>query len=209
MKLFSLLYQGDVHFTSDAKIIPSEQIATLITAEKLVEKAKEDTLKLQQKTAAECEELKKQAYEEGFAKGLESFNEHLVQFEKELIRLRHDTQKAVLPLALKAAKKIVAKELEQHPETIVDIVMQVLAPIRQNHKVKIFVNKGDKEHLEKEKARLREVFESLQSLSIQERDDVSPGGCIIETESGIINASIENQWRALERAFETYMKAKP
>ena len=34
------------------------------------------------------------------------------------------------------------------------------------------------------------------------------GVCIIETEAGIINASLENQWRALESAFEAFMKQK-
>ena len=35
---------------------------------------------------------------------------------------------------------------------------------------------------------------------------IEPGGCIIETEAGIINAQLENQWRSLENAFESFMK---
>ena len=48
------------------------------------------------------------------------------------------------------------------------------------------------------------MFEQINILSIQEKGDISPGGCIIETETGIINASIENQWNALELAFKRY-----
>jgi type III secretion protein L len=59
--------------------------------------------------------------------------------------------------------------------------------------------------LEQEKQEIKKIFEHLQSLSIQERDDVEPGGCIIETEAGIINAQLENQWRALESAFASFM----
>lgn len=114
--------------------------------------------------------------------------------------------KLILPLALKAAKKIVTKELETRPETIVDIVLHTLTPVLQSHKITIWVNKADKEILEKEKSRIREKLEQIESLSIHERDDISPGGCIIETEAGIINASIENQWRAIEAAFDKYLK---
>lgn len=206
MKFFSLLYQGDIHFAADQKIIPAEQFSTLLTAQEVLEKANEDAATYKAEVDVECEELKKKAKEEGFNEGLSKFNEHLLQFDKELKKIRHEAQKSILPLALKAAKKIVSKELELHPETIVDIVMQTLSSVKQNHKIKIYINKAEKQALESEKNRLKEVFESLQSLSILEREDVSPGGCIIETESGIINASIENQWRSLESAFDKYMK---
>jgi type III secretion protein L len=206
MKIFSLLYQGDIHFAADQKIIPSEQLSTLLTAEEVLRKTQEDAATYKAQVDAECEELRKKAKEEGFNEGLSKFNDHLLQFDKEIKKIRHEAQKSILPLALKAAKKIVSKELELHPETIVDIVMQTLSSVKQNHRIKIYINKADKDPLESEKNKLKEIFESLQSLSILEREDVSPGGCIIETESGIINASIENQWRSLESAFEKYMK---
>lgn len=206
MKFFSLLYQGDIHLAADQKVIPAKDFSTLLSSQEVLEKAQQDAVEYKAQVEKECEELKKKAQEEGFNEGLAEFNNHLLQFEKELRKIRHETQKSILPIALKAAKKIVSKELELHPETIVDIVLQALAPVKQNHRIKIYVNKADKDTLEAEKPKIKEIFESLQSLSIQERSDVNPGGCIIETESGIINASIENQWRALESAFERYMK---
>ena len=134
------------------------------------------------------------------------FNEQLINFDKQLRQIRADLQKQILPLALKAAKKIVGEQLSVSPETIVDIVIQTLAPVTQNHRFNIYVNKVDKEILEAQKPKIKSYLEQVQVLTIQERSDIAPGGCIIETESGIINASIENQWRALESAFEKYMK---
>jgi type III secretion protein L len=205
-KFFSLIYQGDIHAAADEKRIPSDAFSTLLSASEILEKAKEDAATLLQITEKKCEELKEIAKQEGFAEGLALFNAHLLNFDNQLKMLRHDTHQSILPLALKAAKKIVAKELELHPETIVDIVLQTLAPITQSHRVTIYVSKADKEILEKHKPQIRELFEQVQSLSIQERADVQTGGCIIETESGIINATIENQWHSLELAFKKYMK---
>lgn len=206
MKFFSFIYQGDIHIASGQKVIPAEDFSTLLSSAEVLEKAKQDAEQYRQEVEKECEKLKEKAKEEGFAEGLARFNEHLVSFDRSLKKVYHETQKNIIPLALKAAKKIVAKELELHPDTIVDIVIQALSPIKQNHKITIYVNKVDKETLESSKTKLKEIFEHLQALNIRERADVSPGGCIIETESGIINASIENQWRALEAAFEKYMK---
>ena len=206
MRFFSLIYQGDIHPATDDKIIPAEDFSTLMQANEILEKAKEDAEHFKKKTLEECERLKEIAKEEGYQEGLTQFNERILFFESALRTLRIELQKQILPLALKAAKKIVGKELETHPETIVDIVLQALAPVTQNHQFTIYVNKVDKEALEAEKPKIKHILEHVQVLSIQERGDIAPGGCIIETEAGIINATIDNQWRSLERAFERYMK---
>lgn len=206
MKFFSLIYQGEIHPATDDKVISAEDFSTLMTAQEILQRAKEDAEDYRKQVDAECEALREKSKNEGFEEGLSKFNEHLVSFERNLRHLRVELQKQILPLALKAAKKIVSKELELHPETIVEIVIAALAPVTQNHRFTIYVNKADKETLEANKPRIKSILEQLQTLSVQERADVSPGGCIIETESGIINSSIENQWRALEAAFEKYMK---
>lgn len=206
MKFFSLIYQGEVHPADEDKVIPAEDFSTLMEAKEILSRAKEDAAHYKKQVEKECLELKEQAKEEGFAEGLTQFNAHLIQFDKQLRVLRTELQKQILPLALKAAKKIVADQLSLSPETIVDIVIQALAPVTQNQRITIYVNKDDKDALEAQKSRIKSYLEHVQVLTIKERDDVSPGGCIIETESGIINATIENQWRALEAAFEKFMK---
>lgn len=206
MKYFSLIYQGEIHPAEDEKVIPAEEFSTLMQASEILERAKEDAEQFKKKTEEEGRKLKEKAQEEGFDEGLQKFNEHLIHFDRQIRLIRMDLQKQILPLALKAAKKIVGEQLNLHPETIVEIVIQTLAPVLQNHRITIYVNKVDKEILETQKPKIKSILEHVQVLTIQERNDVSPGGCIIETESGIINASIENQWRALESAFDKYMK---
>ncbi len=204
MKLFSLIYQGDIHPSTDKKTIPAEEYSTLVSAMQILEKAREDVAKLFQETEKECQTLRKNAEEEGAQKGLEKLNEHIFFLDNELKALRHNLQQMVLPIALAAAKRILGKELETFPETIVDIVLQAIAPISESRRVTIYVNKDDKEYLDAEKPKLKEILEQAEILTIQEKADVERGGCIIQTEGGMINATIENQWRALERAFEKY-----
>ncbi|MES2345601.1 MAG: HrpE/YscL family type III secretion apparatus protein [Chlamydiota bacterium] len=206
MKFFSLIYQGELHTSEDEKIIPQEEYSILLSAEDVLKKAHEDAIRLKKETKEECEKLKEEARQKGFDQGLETFNEHILSFEKKIKKLHHEAYLQILPLALKAAKKIVSKELQMHPDTIVDIVLDALKPITQAQKVTIYVSKTDKELLETERQKIKDIFEQIKVLAIQERSDISPGGCIIETEAGIINATIENQWRALESAFERYKK---
>ena len=207
MRLFSLIQYGEVHPASEKKVIKSEDFSTLLAASDLLEKTRTDIASAQERAEKEAEDLKKKGYDEGYQEGLTKLNEQIIALDNEKKRLRHEMNQLILPLALKAAKKVVAGELQTHPETIVNIVLKALEPVMQNHKITLFINKADKEALEAEKPRIKEKLEQLESLIIKERDDVSPGGCIIETETGIINATIENQWRGIESAFDRYLKS--
>lgn len=206
MKFFSLIFRGEVHPSADKKVIPAESYSEMLDASEVLEKAKQDAQAFLEKTKNDCTQLREHAKTLGFAEGLEQFNIHVLHMDRELKKIRHELHRLVLPIALKAAKKIVGKELELFPETIVDIVLQALAPITQSHKVIIFLNKQDKDIIESHKSKFQEMFTQIDLFSIQEKAGIAPGGCIIQTESGMINATIENQWAALERAFEKYFR---
>lgn len=206
MTLLSLIYQGDLHPSSDDKVIPAAAYSKLVEAGEIIEKAKEDAATLLKKTEEKCRQLRAKAMEEGKAQGLETYNEQILRLADSVKQMRLDLQAMVLPIALKAAKKIVRKQLDLFPDTIVDIVLDILKPIGQSQRVTIYVHKGDKEILESQRPRLKEVLEHVEVLSIEERDGLHPGDCIVKTATGMINATKENEWDALERAFDRYHK---
>jgi type III secretion protein L len=205
MKFFSLISNQEIK-TSGEKIIPAKEFSSLKKAEEILKQVKSESLEYKKKIAIECETLKESAFKQGFDEGLAKLNENILKLDKEINKFEEEMQKKILPIALKAAKKILGEELKLHPDRIIDIVIQALKPVTQHYKIKIFVNKQDLDILESSKEKIKAILEQVKTLSIVERDDIEPGGCIIETEAGIINAQLENQWRALEIAFENFMK---
>lgn len=205
MKFFSLFSGNEVRLAPGTKIIPAKELATLEDAQTILETVEKEVEVFKRETVADAEKTKELAFQEGFQEGLVSLNKHLLALDHELKAIRSDVQKKILPLALKAARKIMGEELKLHPDRIVDIVMTSLKPVTQHRKIVIYVNKADLPLLEENRGRIKKIFEHLENLSIQERSDIEPGGCMIETEAGIINAQLENQWRALESAFESFM----
>ncbi|MCP5492145.1 MAG: HrpE/YscL family type III secretion apparatus protein [Chlamydiales bacterium] len=206
MNYFSLTDTESIQTHAQNKVIPADDFSMLISAKEALEKAQEEVEKKLETTKKQCQNLRKKAKEEGRNEGLIEFNHHLLEFENQIKTIRNETQRQVLSIALKAAKKIVNKELEVNPNVIVDIVSGALRPVTQYRHIKIYIHKDDKERIEKEKDRVRQQLDHVETFSIIERDDIEKGGCIIETEAGIIDASLENQWRALEAAFEKFMK---
>ena len=204
-KLFSLLKAQEVRLAPGQKVDPATEFATLQEAAELLDTVKKEAEHYRLETAKEAEVIKERAFQEGFQSALESLNVHILELDRELKQIREEVHKKILPLALRAARKVVGEELRLHPDRIVDIVLNSLKPVTQHRKITIYVNRQDLETLEKHKSKIKDIFEKLESFSLQEHPDVEPGGCIIETEAGIINAQLENQWRALEAAFESFM----
>ena len=203
MYTFTLIKRGEV-YTGPGKVIPKEAASDLLSSADLLKSAKEEADSIIAEANLEGEEIRKQAKSEGFQEGLELFNEHIKLFEDRLKVLRHEMQKAMLPLVLKSTRKIVGQELELNPDSVVSIVQESIKSVSSARFIKLYINKADSEILEREKEKLRGTFESVETFSIEERGDVEPGSCIIETERGILNATLENQFRALERAFEMH-----
>ncbi len=205
-KFFSLIYSGQVHAAEGVEVIPQNQYSTLLEAKQVLDKAKDDMELYLQKNKEACQKLQEEAKQAGFNEGLIQFNKQLVWLEQKMKVIESDMQQKVLLIALQAAKKIVSKELELAPQTIVDIVKQTLKPVLESKEVVIFVSKEDHSLIEEKKEALKAMFGSIKTFSIEEKEELESGGCIIQTETGIINASLENQWRVLESAFEEYMK---
>lgn len=207
-KFFSLIHGDSVHLAPKKKVIPQDAISELVEGHKIIEEVKKDAETYRLEVARECEKLKEQAQKEGFEAGFKEWVEHVAKLEEEILKVRQDLEKFLVPVTLKAAKKIVGREIELSEDTIVDIVSNSLKSVSQHKKITIYVNRKDLDPLEKHRPQLKQIFESLEVLSLRERADVAQGGCIIETEGGIINAQLENQWRVLENALEVILKKK-
>lgn len=201
-KYFTLIYGDKISAAPQKKIIPSEDFSSLVSATEVLEHVQEDAKKYRTEVTQECEKIKESSYREGYAAGYEAWAEQLSAFEAEIAAYKKEIEKLIIPIALKAARKIIGREIELSENAIVDIVKENLKAVAQHKKISIFVNRKDFDVLEENKNKLKEVFENLESFTLRPRDDIAPHGCVIETEIGIVNAQLEHRWHVLEKAFK-------
>ncbi|HRW58387.1 MAG TPA: FliH/SctL family protein [Chlamydiales bacterium] len=206
MKYFSLIKDGSIHTAPGQKIIPEKEFSKLQTANAILKKVHQDVIEYKKEVAKEAEKTKQAAYEEGYIEGLAKLNAEMLKIEKILKEIEKSLEKKVLPIALKAAKKIVGEEIAINEKAIVSIIKQAIQPVIKHHQITLYVNKEELAILQQHKNEILALLDQAKHFSIQARSDIQPGGCIIETEAGIINAQLDNQLRALETAFERFKK---
>lgn len=199
---FSLIDTRTVNIAPGTRKLPSEAFSTLLTCTDLLASVQKDAETYRKQVVTKCEELKQQAEFEGFQAGFEQWTQMVSYLEKEVTKVQGELQRVVMSVAIKAAKKIVDVELTTNPKVILDIVTSTLKTVAQHKRIVLYVSRQDFDLIEGSKSQLKPIFEELETLSVRERDDVEPGGCVVETEVGIINARIQDRWRTLETALQ-------
>lgn len=187
------------------KVIPHEMIDTIETAASIIEKASKEAREIIAAARIEADLMLKDAENRGFQEGIKQsapFADHL---REQIATLKMDIQRVALPIALKAAKKIVGEELKLDSGRIVDILLEAIKPIAQCKQIKIIVNPQDLAELEKAKPRLNAALHHADIITLEPRASLESGSAIIESEKGIMNASLNHLWSSLESLFESFI----
>lgn len=121
------------------------------------------------------------------ARAIERRNEIMTESESQLVGL-----------VLNIARKVVKVLTENQRNVVVNNVLQALRKLKSKTDVNIRVNIADlkvtTEHIKDITARIERVG----NITVMEDATVDPGGCIIETDFGEIDARISSQFQEIE-----------
>jgi len=166
-------------------------------------------------------EIEEKAYAKGFARGekagIESGNEKIESVVNrinkglsELRKIRQDisleTEQEIVKLAMAIARKIVCNEIRINKNAVVNVVKEAVKKVDGSERVKVKLSIKDFQFINNEKPAIIDKITNIENVGFEMDESISDGGCIIETESGDIDARIEKQFQAVEEAFERLNK---
>ena len=100
-------------------------------------------------------------------------------------------------------KWITLKELEKDEGYLERLLNRLITEIETNDNLLIQVNKNHFEKMPKVLERVEERLGELKNVRIEVDYDIAEQGIIIESDNGIINGSIEEQLKSLDKLFES------
>ena len=137
---------------------------------------------------------------------LKGFQEALQQLKN----IRQETcqriEQEVVDLALAIARKVICREVEMDREIVVCVAREALAKIEDPIKIKIKMNPSDLQFIEAAKYQIVDLVSHIDNATLVAEDSIQSGGCVIETNSGEIDARIEAQLQAVEETFRNAIK---
>jgi len=155
----------------------------------------------------DLEALQQEAYLQGFENGKQ---EAIQAVQQELNALRQNlasvvqripeavnegiaqTEPQLVEMTLALARRIIQQEGEQNREIIKRVLQAAMEEVKNQTMIAIHLNPADLQEVEPQFADGR--VELIPDATIQ------PGGCRIETDMGELDATLETQWQAAEKA---------
>jgi len=194
---------------------PPEPTFSALQVETLVEeRLKEFETRFQQ----EKESAYRAGFEDGRAEGLKEGQE---QSRSEIDRfqsiaenhsarwkdLMKQTDVDLVDLALAVAQRIIGAAVTVRKEPVLQTVQECLGYLQDKSRVVLKVHPDDLETVRRHRNDWLESLESMEQLIIEGDPDISPGGCVVETPVGDVDAQIEERLEKLRMVLMEEIRA--
>ncbi|MDD2422186.1 MAG: FliH/SctL family protein [Heliobacteriaceae bacterium] len=182
--------------------------------------AREEAAGIREKAEAMAAELKHQQADCGYQAGYEQgIADAQTQGEAIIAAARQEAEaarqaklayingqeKELVELAVLIAEKILQFEIANKPDVVVKIALNALNKVRNMGEVVIKVNSQDFGLVQAVKPELMSMIKGLHTLAIEKDDSISPGGCIVDTGHGYVDARIDAQLVEVRRVIAEVM----
>jgi flagellar biosynthesis/type III secretory pathway protein FliH len=138
--------------------------------------------------------------EKQVAEQVQAFASMIDDLTSQRQRLVTDSEEAVVRLSCQIARRIVGKAVEIDEQIILQIVKNAVSRLADKQKLIIRVNPTDLATLNNHEPELLAATTGSTSVEVKEDNRIKRGGCLIEGESGNVEAQIERQIEVVERA---------
>ncbi|WP_230467119.1 FliH/SctL family protein [Lujinxingia vulgaris] len=182
-----------------ATIVRKRVIADLEALEETIAGLRADAAREVDEAHAQAERIRARALEEGQRQATEETLDALGKARAEYDLLLKRAEPDMVRLAFQIASRLIGESLEMAPERVEQMVARSLELVRGKRQVLLRVHPDDLATLRAAEARLSYVVGGA-PVHLQADEEVARGGCLIETESGQIDARLQTQLDVLQAA---------
>lgn len=214
----SLQYIPDMHNNGQTRAeTPIHRKIDIILSE-----AKAKAEEIIKKAHIEASEIKDMAFQAGYKAGQEAsardtqkkidsisktFIEGLDSIASLKANILAEAEHGIIQLVIAIAEKLIHRELQQHPDTIVPIIKEAINNLRNRENMIIRIHPSDHAMLEQHDSELlKYIGETADAnhsspIRIEIDSSLAPGGCIIETDINLIDISLESRIESIKSMF--------
>lgn len=129
-----------------------------------------------------------------FVAGLQAVSDQL-PFAIE--RWYRDAENQLSAIATEVVGRVLKAELKSQPESVLALVKTAISEVAPARSVKVRLNPGDAIYIARNREAIERACQGLKAIEIVEDESIS-GGCIVESDHGLIDATVESTIGLLE-----------
>lgn len=145
------------------------------------------------------------AAEQAMAGEVQRLREILARVYEDHATLYRSAERQVVDLALQIAEKVVEREVENMPDLAVNVIRAALDEMDARTALRVRVSPDDLELLQRRWSQLVPPSISPDQVELAADERIQPGGAIIETTQGQVDAQLETKLAQLGNALWTFV----
>ena len=169
-----------------------------------------DDRNLVSRAQIEANSIKETAVKDGYNQGLQKAQEDinflrssLSEFFSYKEQVMAELSKDILEIALDVAQTIIKKEVSQDREILLETVVDILkSNVKSDERVTLKVSSDDVDFVKMSVPQILSIAQTEAKISVIAQDNIEKGSVIVETSSGVVDASFKTQLDVLREAFK-------
>ena len=184
-----------------SKVVPRETIAASAEAMRILQTAQAEAGAVRASAEKVRDDAIEAGYREGYARGAAQWAEAIRNAQAGLKNALEEAKPQVVRMALRVAEKVLRRKLETTPEAMLPMVDEALRSLQgqQQTRIVLRVHPADQALLEARRQHWQDRHPAISNLQVVVDEAMSRGGCRIESEFGMVDATVETQIQVIER----------
>lgn len=178
-------------------VVNAEEFEARTSARDIVADANRQKDEIIAEANRERDKVFAKAVEDAKAEVTAKASEEIARAKLQAGQILADSEKDIIELALKVAAKIIGRDLERDQSVVTEICATATEAARAAKAMILRVNPKDGAFLREKRPKLMEQIGRTLELAIRDDADIEPGGCVIQTEFGTIDAQLKTQFDML------------
>lgn len=149
-------------------------------------------------------------YEDGFKKGEDSARNEFSPFLETIQGLITDLtgfrknmydqlEREMVKMVVDLAKKVVHFEFSTRDDAVQEMIRLAVQSVLDRESMVIKINPADKGYAESFRPELHHLFSEIKNITFEAHSGVERGGCVVETNFGVVDARIEKLDEQMDR----------
>jgi type III secretion protein L len=192
--------------TPETKILKAEEYRKLVEAEQIIAEADKRAEQILLAARTEYEKEKKQGYRDGLQAAKMAMSERMIEAVTKNVEYLASTETKITDLINNLVGKVIGAIDDR--ELIVRLVKKSLAKARAEKQVRIHVNRNEVETVNNRLDDILKEYPNISFLEVVGDKKLEPGSCILESETGTVDTSIDVQLTAIQRSLAKSFKER-
>lgn len=199
-----LIDKSEFKLSSGSRIVKAAEVATVKSAEEIIAAAEAEAARILEEAKAAYKAEEQRGYDEGLQAGKMEIAMMKIDQVDQSVAFMESVEEKMAGIVMKALKTCVEEIGDK--EMVVNIVKKTLsAVIRTQRQVTLRVAPDMVATVKERLNEIRAPYSTVETFDVVDDARLKGAACILETEAGVADASVDTQLAAIEKSIQKHL----